>query len=240
MNFDEIYKENKKIGQTQYRNYFQALQYHDLFNLLNKYKNDSDNNLLDWGGAQGHCSVMSAMLGYKSRIFSLLYYPDKWNVLKSHGIEVDFDPEAVKTLPYKDYEFSHVLSCGVLEHVRETGGTEEASINELTRVLQPNGILTVYHLPNTYSWIEFISRNFRKTYYHPFRYTKKDVMQMKKFSSKKCEILETGLYNLIPRRIFHRLKGKKIGIFLHKLDKLLCLTPLKYLAQCRYFILKVE
>ena len=240
MDFFEIYKENKKIGQTQYKNYFQALQYNHLFNLLNKYKNNSDNNLLDWGGAQGHSSIMSKMLGYTSRIFSLLEYPDKWNVLKSYGIEVDFDPNAVKSLPYKDNEFSHVLSCGVLEHVRETGGTEEASINELTRILQPKGILIVYHLPNTYSWIEFISRNFRKTYSHPFRYTKKDVMQMKNFSLKKSEILETGLYNLIPRRIFYKLKGKQFGIFLHKIDELLCLTPLKYLAQCRYFILRVE
>ena len=68
MSFEEIYEENKKIDKTQYRNYFQALQYHDLFNLLNKYKNDSDNNLLG-GRLQDIVQLLSTMLGYKSRIF---------------------------------------------------------------------------------------------------------------------------------------------------------------------------
>jgi SAM-dependent methyltransferase len=71
---------------------------------------------------------------------------------------VSGDPVA---LPFPDDHFATVLSCGVLEHVQ----FPEASLSELHRVLQPNGRLLIYKLPNRFSYLEAIAR-ILGLYYH--------------------------------------------------------------------------
>lgn len=61
-------------------------------------------------------------------------------------------------LPFPDESFDAVLSSGTLEHVVDP----DASLEEISRILRPNGWLIIYNLPNRYSWIEFIGR-FRGT-----------------------------------------------------------------------------
>jgi SAM-dependent methyltransferase len=59
------------------------------------------------------------------------------------------------TLPYPDEHFSAVLSCGVLEHVHDP----DASLDEIRRVLRPNGTFLVYKLPNARSYLEWVARH---------------------------------------------------------------------------------
>ncbi len=75
-------------------------------------------------------------------------------------IEIYRSSDPVK-LPFPDDSFECVLSCGVLEHVQHP----DASLNEIHRVLHPNGRLLVYKLPNRFSYLEAIAHRIG-IYYH--------------------------------------------------------------------------
>jgi SAM-dependent methyltransferase len=64
-------------------------------------------------------------------------------------------------LPFEDSSFDAVLSCGVLEHVQNPGG----SLEEIRRVLAPKGTFYLYNLPNRWAYTERIARMLGQ-YYH--------------------------------------------------------------------------
>jgi SAM-dependent methyltransferase len=57
-------------------------------------------------------------------------------------------------LPYADETFDTVISDGVLEHVPN----DLLSLQEVYRILKPNGHLIICCLPNCYSYTEFLGR----------------------------------------------------------------------------------
>jgi len=63
---------------------------------------------------------------------------------------------------------------GVLEHVRETGGSEVGSLREILRILKLDGVFVCYHLPNQFSLIEFIA-SLLSNKYHKYRYTRQSI-----------------------------------------------------------------
>jgi SAM-dependent methyltransferase len=76
-------------------------------------------------------------------------------------------------LPYDDGAFDLVLSNGCLEHVRETGGDDQRSLEEIHRVLAPEGTFICSHLPNRRSYSEAAARAIGKPlqhYFHRFLY----------------------------------------------------------------------
>jgi SAM-dependent methyltransferase len=90
---------------------------------------------------------------------------------------------------------------GVLEHVHETDGDQRASLVELARVLKPGGTLLVFHLPNRYTWIEFLVRQINPWLRHPVHqhsrlFTRADVERL---LPPDLSIVECGRYNIIPR-----------------------------------------
>jgi SAM-dependent methyltransferase len=100
-------------------------------------------------------------------------------------------------LPFPDACFDAVASVGVLEHVRETGGNELASLREIARVLRPSGILICYHLPNRYSWIDFLARRFPGKHRHDYRYTRHDIEAFAFVIG--LELLQIRRYGFLPR-----------------------------------------
>ncbi len=119
-----------------------------------------------------------------------------------HNYSLHVDTSAVQQLPFNNSEFDCVFSIGVLEHVRETGGSEIASLQELNRILKPLGLFICYHLPNKYSWIEALSYYIPGKYSHPYRYRKHDIELMLDRSG--FEILEIGRYGILPRLMFRK------------------------------------
>ena len=103
------------------------------------------------------------------------------------------------SLPYASQTFDVVLSVGVLEHVRETGGDELSSLLEIHRVLKPDGVFLCAHLPNRYSWIEAVVRHLNRPslYTHPYRYTRKDIASLAKLAGFRTEVIRS--YGLVPR-----------------------------------------
>ena len=227
-------------GFSAYSNYFQAMQYKKLFDLLEEFS-VKNSNILDWGGGFGHLSVMVSLLGRNATLFSIVDKGFHWKKIQSkYALNIVFEPDAIKSLSLKDNTFDCAVSCGVLEHVRETGGDELDSLRELKRVVVKKGIIIVYHLPQKYSWIEFISRNFRKTYSHPYRYQKKDIVALLK-KGEIGDLIKYQRYQFLPRRWAEKMPTSYFwALFFNSLDNFLCKTPLKFFAQCQLFVVRVQ
>jgi ubiquinone/menaquinone biosynthesis C-methylase UbiE len=124
---------------------------------------DRPSRTLDWGCGLGYMSSLLTKAGLD--VDSLEYDPAveaNGPVLKEPYPEIPIylTSDPVK-LPYGDNQFEAVLSCGVLEHVRDP----DASLDEIHRVLVPGGILYVYKLANRWSYLEQVCRRIG-WYYH--------------------------------------------------------------------------
>ena len=105
-------------------------------------------------------------------------------------------------VPFDDQEFDGVVSVGVLQSTRNTGG-EGRSLFEFRRILRDKGKFICYHLPNKYSLKEY----FLRVNHHQYTYTGKDIDTFAAQSGFK--ILKIKKYQLLPRMIFK--KYNKIG-----------------------------
>lgn len=157
--------------------------------------------ILDWGAGNGHFSYFLVDAGYRTVGYSL--YPGE--VSAPLG-ESDFrlvvgDPSNPVGLPFADGSFDAVASVGVLEHVRETGGEEVASLREIRRLLRPGGHFICYHLPNRYSWVDAVARLVPGAIHHVYRFTRGDIRALVR--SADLELLGAGSYALLPRNPLH-------------------------------------
>jgi cyclopropane fatty-acyl-phospholipid synthase-like methyltransferase len=163
--------------------------------------------VLDWGTACGHFSYFLTHAGYRATGF------DFEDVSQAGWLDEPYERHVVGGspadpvhLPFADAAFDAVASVGVLEHVRETGGTEAASLSEIRRVLRPGGLFLCFHFPNRNSWIEFLTGFVPgKHYHHAYRYVRSDIERLTAQSG--LELLEVERYGILPRNILRRLPG---------------------------------
>jgi SAM-dependent methyltransferase len=106
-------------------------------------------------------------------------------------------------LPFPDGAFDAVASVGVLEHVRETGGTEAGSLREIARVLRPGGHFFCYHFPNRWSWIDWMARRVPGFHRHDYRYTRRDIEELAAGAG--LEVTALRRYGFLPRNFGSRL-----------------------------------
>jgi SAM-dependent methyltransferase len=115
-----------------------------------------DGRVLDWGAGFGQVTDLLTRAGVDVEAFDYDPATDGVVPLEPHfpqlSVRRSSDPVA---LPYPDDAFAAVLSCGVLEHVRDPTG----SLLEIRRVLRPGGTLYVFKLPNERSYLEWIARH---------------------------------------------------------------------------------
>jgi SAM-dependent methyltransferase len=169
--------------------------------------------VLDWGCGNGHLAFYLARRGFQVTAYAFDPEPDIFSLLQPAERErIDFvrgTPEDPHAIPFGDASFDGVFSVGVLEHVRETGGTEAASLGEIRRVLRPGGAFICYHLPNRYSYIEALSRAIHGPQlpegriYHDWLF---DAGQIRSLCAEAgLGITELKRYGALPRNLFGRL-----------------------------------
>ena len=73
--------------------------------------------------------------------------------------------------------FDAVISSGVLEHVREHGVQELASLKEINRILNPGGQLFIWMLPRHYSLLENLYNILGRSV-HKYKYKKEQIVSM--------------------------------------------------------------
>lgn len=161
--------------------------------------------VLDWGAGNGHFSYFLTRAGYRTTGYSFDGFGfEAW--LGDPGYRfVPGNPSDPVRLPFPDASFEAVASVGVLEHVRETGGDEAASLKEIRRVLAPNGTFVCYHFPNRTSAIDWLARRSPGKHYHRYRYGRRDIEALARGAG--FELLEVRRYGMLPRNSAHRLLG---------------------------------
>lgn len=189
----------------QFRTLASAHQYRGLHRLWREHVPVTA-EVLDWGAGNGHFSYFLVRSGYRATGFSFEPFTFKdWLPPGSYCFVAGCEDEPAR-LPFGDSTFDAVASVGVLEHVRESGGTEAASLAEIARVLRPGGLIICWHLPNRRSWIELVARQFAGMHSHRYRFTPTDI---------RCLLVGAGLtlidmrtYGLLPRNSFPQCFGE--------------------------------
>jgi SAM-dependent methyltransferase len=191
----------------QFRTVLTGSQYLPLYGLVERHAR-SGLSVLDWGSGNGHFSYFLLRLGLDVTAFNLESQDCALaDVLRArfgerYRLEFGADDEPAR-LPFADRSFDMACSIGVLEHVRESGGSELASLAELRRVLKPGGLFLCGMLPTRYSWIEFLVRNFFKwKHHHRYRYTERDIGGLLNRSG--FELIELGTHGFLPRNSLNR------------------------------------
>jgi SAM-dependent methyltransferase len=149
--------------------------------------------ILDWGCGYGQVSWLLQRRGIDVSSYDVEKRPlrDKIPDLGSLSVVYGNDPVG---LPYETNCFGSVLSVGVLEHVKDFGG----SLSEISRILRPGGILFVFMLPNKYSWAEWIADR-RGTSAHPYKFTFRYATEL--LFRHSFEIRKRWRRNVLPRNL---------------------------------------
>ena len=184
----------------QFRRQVTAYQYQHLYRLVDQYL-APDSSVLDWGSGNGHVSYGLWRRGYRVSGFSFEDFGVRRHLDASYEFRQgnEDDPSG---LPFEDNHFDGVMSVGVLEHVRETGGNELASLHEIVRVLKPGGSFICYHFPNEHSLIEAMARRSTTSHSHKFLYNREDIEGL--CAQTGLELLEVRRYGALPRNMWHR------------------------------------
>lgn len=172
-------------------------QYRILHRLCRKWI-PAGGRVLDWGPGTGHASIYLTRSGFDVTGFSLkeaFSYRDLLGDASYRFIAGDASEPVL--LPFEDCEFDAALSVGVLEHVRELGGNELASLREIYRVLRPGGVMICTYLPNAGGWIEAFVRHRGIGDVHKYRYTPKEARAM--FEAAGFKIERYGRHGILPR-----------------------------------------
>ncbi len=202
----KIQEQDHHCNLRQFRSLVSAHQYTLLYQTLRKYI-PTGKTVLDWGCGNGHFSYFLLKSGYQTVGFSFDdFYFRRYFDSQNYEFELGnyAHPQLISATTGK---FDAVVSVGVLEHVRETSGSEIDSLQEISRILKPGGYFICYHFPNQFSLIEAIASQIPGKHHHRYRYTQaqiKTLCQQTQFA-----LLEIQRYGLLPRNFWEL--GPKFG-----------------------------
>ncbi len=184
--------------------------------------------IVDWGAGIGHFSYVRQQLGDRVEAHTLrdpeaAPYSTSLEILSEYSDLPTRPTDEPVRLPFEDGEVGIFVSCGVLEHVHEGGGSVQDSMEEIARVLRPGGAFVCAHLPRTKSWIEWSHRRSGGSH-HDRLFRRDEVLRLHEGTDLE-PARELARYGVIPRnQIAQRLQRKdrdsvSIGRGLHALDR---------------------
>ncbi|MBD1879136.1 class I SAM-dependent methyltransferase [Coleofasciculus sp. FACHB-T130] len=195
----KIQEQNSNCSLWQFRSLVSANQYLRLYKIFLKYV-PKESEVLDWGCGNGHFSYFLVKAGYKTSGFAFEDFCVRETPNSSTYEFRKGSAEDPTAIPYPDNKFNAIVSVGVLEHVRETGGNEITSLREIFRLLQPGGVFICYHFPNQFSLIEAIASRLPNKYHHQYRYTRQSIKTLCQETG--FEVLEVQRYGFLPRNMW--------------------------------------
>lgn len=184
----------------QFRSLVTADQYRRFYRLVEEHV-PPGSAVLDWGCGNGHCSYTLSRLGYAVSGFSFEDFGLRQHLGESYAFRKG-NAESPELLPYADQSFDAVVSVGVLEHVRETGGNEVASLAEIWRILRPGGFFLCYHFPNRFSWIDAAASCVPNYHRHQYQYTRRDIAGLCQKTG--FDLVKVERYGALPRNLWHK------------------------------------
>lgn len=231
----ELAKRDRSLHQFQTR--VSAHQYRHIYQLVLNYL-PPNSTVLDWGAGNGHFSYFLLKAGYQTSGYGFESLPEICRSFSPANYTYQqgnlSDPIAI---PFQNQQFDAVVSIGVLEHVREMGGDEIASLNEISRMLKPKGFFICVHFPNRYSWIEYAARQVDK-WSHLYCYTKPEIRELMRQTN--FQLLEIERYAFLPRNVWAKLpetvgNSLRFSQFYDRIDRLLAI-PFSHLCQNYLFV----
>mgnify|MGYP001226260250 CR=1 FL=1 len=237
-NYFQLFDTLKSLDVYPFKSYISSSQYLLAYQLILDYTTTSS-TILDWGTGSGHFSFFLLEQGFNVTAFSIEKQCQLSDYLKSkfpNQYQFISDPNAIKKLPFKTDSFDIITSIGVLEHVREFKGQENDSLLEIYRILKPGGTFICYHLPNKFSWVEFLTPFLKKKYNHTYKYSRQDIKEM--LNKANFYLFKTKRYGIFPRLTFRSLITSFLfaNIF-NQLDKYLSIL-FSIICQNHYFVAK--
>lgn len=218
-------------------------QYERLFQYVEEISK-KDVRILDWGCGNGWFSYYLLQRGF----VNVTSYGYGWDSIDParrlipslNYVNGESNPLSNPSeLPFKNDSFDLIFSIGVLEHVHETGGDQVMSMMEINRILEDGGRFFCYHLPNRFTWIEFLKGMFvadkSKHFLHTKKFDKGDIKTLTLNSG--FQVSRMKKYNFLPYNIHRRgsPNSRLLATLYTSLDNALLMTPLNYLAQCYMF-----
>lgn len=197
--------ELRQLGLENYQTTATAAQYTAIFDKILATVPQGA-HVLDWGCGNGHLSYFLLSHGFSVEALGMEKFHLEATFMERFPGKFTYfqaDESDPVTLPYADNHFEASFSMGVLEHVRETGGDELASLREHFRVLKPGGHFLCFHFPNKHSYIEKLARAFPKKHHHEFLYNAEDIRQL--VADAGFSLAEVKRYGALPRNELKRL-----------------------------------
>ena len=191
----ELDARHPELALIQFDRLVSARQYARAYALAERFV-PAGSSVLDWGCGNGHMSFALDALGYVTTAYALNPPPPVAQRLPDVRF-VTGSMEDPEHLPFDDGSFDAVFSIGVLEHVREVGGNEPASLREIRRVLKRGGTFICFHFPNRFSWIECIAQVVPGAHHHAYRFTRSDIRTFCEATG--FDLVEARRYGAIPR-----------------------------------------
>lgn len=162
----------------------------------------SDSIILDWGGFYGQVSCMldryfpGNTICYLPEIDDTIrFWHENFSVNK---VVISKEGESVAKINEGDGKIDVVVSSGVLEHTYEYGVQDIDALKEIYRILSPDGLLVIWHLPAQYAASDLISKVFGR-YYHIKRYTKDEISHLLMLTG--FEVIEIESHDIFLPRI---------------------------------------
>lgn len=185
----------------QFKNAITLHQYESVYEFVNNISSPfQEIKVLDWGCGNGHFSLF---LWYKKFDVSCMHYG--WGgftheLQKLDGLRFSEGNNPV-SIPFENNQYDYVFSIGVLEHVHETGGSQELSVREVHRILKDNGTFVISHLPSRHALSENLKRWIfsllgKKGIFHTKLYTRREIWRL--LDEAGFEVLDIKRYNFLP------------------------------------------